>query len=487
MSKVYSWAWRTLVWLGEVEAVADGSGQQLLRQSLSEVRYSYKRPREFYTEPIGALNDLDLESLRQNLMVLLSSTWFTRIWVVQEFALSHHISLYYGSIRIHRWVIDHLSDIFRWLSRSYMLDRMPARVQSSLRNCNAMSTLRQLGERDDLFRVLYAQSFCSEFNCTDSRDRIYALFGFLGHEKELPFQPDYESPVTETYRMLAAACLKQGLIVSLLSFAGLREEPGNGIGNDDYIPSWCPTHQTTTSNSRYLRMHFKLTLESSAPRRVQHQALGDQLRIWGRIDGDAIEDAGLIVDGSRYGASALDMMKWIQDHLSIPSPNRGDNSNRESAQEILARLMSFDSSLFLPFSTSLEAFKDWHNFVNIHQPSSRCFFYPSGQQHSRQQSTREVEQVASKVGHYGTFFQDAIHDHRLCLTTAGRFGVFPRLSQVGDVTALIPGLSLPLALRPVAREAGEQQYLLVGAAFVLDLPNLPCETAEDESTWIVLV
>ena len=226
---------------------------------------------------------------------------------------------------------------------------------------------------------------------------------------------------------------------------------------------------------------MQMTWDSSAPR-VQHQAGSDELRIWGRIDGEAVENAGFVVDGSRYGASGLDIINWILG-LSISSPARGNKSNSEFARDTLARLMSFDSSFSFPF-VSLKAFKDWHNFVNAYQSSSRCFSYASGQQ-PRQQSAREVTEAASKVGHYGTFFQDAIHDHRLCLTTAGRLGVFPRLSRVGDVITVISGLSLPLVLRPVA--GGGEKYMLVGAAFVLDFPKLPYNLAEDDSTWIVLV
>jgi len=231
MSKVYSWAWRTLVWLGQVEAA--GGSEQLQHQSRFKEAYSWlldsRRPRDFYKEPSGALDDEPDERMMENLMVLLSSTWFTRIWVVQEFALSHHVSLFYGSFRIRREIIAHLSDIFQRLSRTYMLDRMPARLQSSLRNCHAMISLRDVPSQPSLFGVLYAQSFCSEFNCTDPRDRVYALLGFLGQGEELPFQPDYDSPVAETYRMLAAACLKQGLVVSCWPSLDF-ENPATGVG-----------------------------------------------------------------------------------------------------------------------------------------------------------------------------------------------------------------------------------------------------------------
>ncbi|KAH7303411.1 heterokaryon incompatibility protein-domain-containing protein [Stachybotrys elegans] len=465
MSKVYSWAWRTLVWLGQVE--------HLQHQSRFKVAYSH-----LLMERFRALDDEPDDITMEDLMVLLSSTWFTRIWVVQEFVLSHHVSLFYGSFRIPRKFIADLADIFKRLSSTYMLYCMPARLQSSLRNCHAMISLRYLGGKPSLFDVLYAQSLCSEFNCTDPHDRVYALLGFLRLGEELPFQPDYDSTVAEAYRMLAAASLKQGLIVKLLAFAGLQE-PGDGGGSDDYIPSWCPTHRTTKSTSKYLRM--QMTWDSSGPR-VQHQAGSDELRIWGKIDGEAVENAGLVVDGSRYGASVLDIINWILE-LSISSPGCGNKSTSEFALDTLARLMSFDSSLSFPF-VSLEAFKDWHNFVNVYQSSSRCFSFASGEQPT-QQSARQVTEAASKVGDYGTFFQDAIHDHRLCLTTAGRFGVFPRLSRIGDVIAVISGLSLPLVLRPVAGEGG--QYMLVGAAFVLDFPKLPYNLAENDFTWVVLV
>lgn len=277
--------------------------------------------------------------------------------------------------------------------------------------------------------------------------------------------------------MLAAACIKQGLVATLLAYAGLRE-PGDGGGSDDYIPSWCPTHRTTKSTPTLMRTRMRWASSAS---RVQHQAGSNELRICGRIDGEAVANAGLVVDGSRYGASSLDIINWILD-LSISSPGRGNKSNTEFALNTLARLMSFNSSS--DDSVSLEDFEEWHNFVNAYRPSSRGFSY-AGRQQPMQRSAIGLTEADAKVTRYGTFFRNAIHGQRLCLTTAGRFGVFPRLSRVGDVIAVFSGLSLPLVLRPVASGGGK--YTLIGAAFVLDFLKLPYNLAEDDTTWIVLM
>lgn len=71
MSKVYSWAWRTLVWLGKVEAA--GGSEQLQHQRRLKGAYSYlwdsRRPHDIYKEPIRALDDEPDERMMENLMV----------------------------------------------------------------------------------------------------------------------------------------------------------------------------------------------------------------------------------------------------------------------------------------------------------------------------------------------------------------------------------------------------------------------------------
>jgi len=484
MSKVYSWAWRTLVWLGQAEVA--GASDQTQQQCRFDIAYSYlldSRYRHgFDMGPVRTLDDrLDKRTV-ENLMELLSSTWFTRIWVVQEFALSHHVSLFYGSFRIRRGIIDCLSDLFQKLSRTYTLGRMPTRLQSSLRNCNAMIALRHW-RHPDLYGVLFAQSLCSEFNCTDPRNRVYALFGFLDERGELPFQPDYNSTLAETYRMLATSCLKQGLVVSLLAFAGLQE-PADNSESHDGIPSWCPTHRTTKSTPKSMRIQMRLA--SSVPR-VQHHAGSNELWICGRVDGETVANAGLVVDGSQYATSGLNIIDWVLG-LSISSKSHANETDTEYALNIMARLMSFDSRSS-HLSVSLEAFKDWHNFVNAHQPSLGSFSYVSRRQPTHQSETGTMDAASGldryKIDCCDDLFRDGIHGQRLCCTTGGRLGVFPRLSQVGDVIAVISGLSLPLVLRPVADGAGK--YMLVGAAFVLDFPELPCSLDEDDAIWIILV
>src|SRR5438046_517849 len=99
--------------------------------------------------------------------------------------------------------------------------------------------------------------------------------------------------------------------------------------------------------------------------------------------------------------------------------------------------MSFDSSLAF---VSLEDFQAWHNMNFAHDNTHHatllrgCFTYyrsrqeqVTRQQQSIEQSIIEGKKNALRIGHYGMVFRDYLHGQRVCFTTAGRFGVFPRL------------------------------------------------------------
>ena len=125
---------------------------------------------------------------------LLQREWFSRMWTVQELALSQHCIMVCGRDAID-WeammgVVMHLTKI-----PTCCLIEMPA-TGHLLAEALILYEEYQLPERQLMLQFLYA---CRSKNSTDPRDKVYGLFGLLQAVKIKVPEPDYNKTVEEVY------------------------------------------------------------------------------------------------------------------------------------------------------------------------------------------------------------------------------------------------------------------------------------------------
>ncbi|OAK99661.1 HET-domain-containing protein [Phaeosphaeriaceae sp. SRC1lsM3a] len=196
MGKIYSEAKLVIAWLG--------SGFEL---SLSNV--------STFDE-----HKSDIHLYATSLMHISSATYWSRLWIVQEFVLAQHIDIWSGgsSTDGHALVLAYM----RYKQTPYGLleklkfDEFPV-LDDNFQRLKSLPMAAVLGSRHayhqrlngrvahDIDRRLESSMLFGTFafaGCADARDRVYGVLGLLDpHElKTHPIEPDYSKSCSELFR-----------------------------------------------------------------------------------------------------------------------------------------------------------------------------------------------------------------------------------------------------------------------------------------------
>jgi hypothetical protein len=197
MSKIYADAPKVFSWLGQATPHSP-TGMDILSYLAGHDTFDHESPWERMPD----------NAMIQGLEDILGRDYFSRVWVVQEAALSGHVRMQVGDLSV-EW---HAADAQRFLARIKLLEVSPAWQASGSRLREVdFRPLRELLEQsvslDDrrnrrtrpatLLDVVHAMRHRQSM---DPRDKIYAMMG-LAHPAEVAnFVPDYSTSWEETYR-----------------------------------------------------------------------------------------------------------------------------------------------------------------------------------------------------------------------------------------------------------------------------------------------
>ncbi|KAI0458461.1 HET domain-containing protein [Xylaria acuta] len=239
MNSIYSQAIRTLIWLGtDFDACSAAWG--LIDQIYSVFQRENQRaefvtdiPLRIYTDRNHAASGLpgwDDEPWK-HLRRLFELPWFTRIWVIQEVALSPKDPILLHGQRTYPWY--RLGWASSWVQRNgyQRLAKIPGRMQ----NADTISNIRRSRSLWRLDALLFITS--TKYHATDQKDKVYGLLG-LAAESQDPTQtpdalrPNYSLEVAEVYKKVALSFLREYKSLSFLTRPnGHQPEP---------LPSWAP-------------------------------------------------------------------------------------------------------------------------------------------------------------------------------------------------------------------------------------------------------
>jgi hypothetical protein len=228
MPDVYRSAERVRAWLGDLPFDALYAFRRLLEKAESRTRIKQSTQSSWTEdEKASALADLDsilrpaesrLEFVRR-LAVLSQSSYWTRIWIIQEAALARWFSLHMGDIcmdmsdeRTGRWARPYgfLSDLSNATSKisAEEAERFDLSMEDSLeirsiaiKLCWALSNIsvglasayiaeEGLGGEAGLDELNFIMT-SSDTKCADPRDSVFAIQGI--HPKSMVITPDYEA------------------------------------------------------------------------------------------------------------------------------------------------------------------------------------------------------------------------------------------------------------------------------------------------------
>lgn len=191
-------------------------------------------------------------------MILLRRLYFTRIWVVQEVALSRSLvvacgddTISFSDLALVAGIVSFWSEgkNVRNLSNVLMVRAlMPNAIQNGTADPSwlfARVTSGKMKIDKDLL------SFASLFrgnNSTDPKDKIYALLGLLEEvegSETYEITPDYNLAVEQAYVQVAEAILKHQRHLDL--FGAIRYSPFRMRRKRHDLPSWVPDWSDTMS------------------------------------------------------------------------------------------------------------------------------------------------------------------------------------------------------------------------------------------------
>ncbi|KXH61027.1 HET domain-containing protein [Colletotrichum nymphaeae SA-01] len=210
MGEIYRCAETVHVWLGDVDA--------------DEVAIAFVNIRMAHA--FSAATESSKTDLCKSLMMLTQKPWFTRRWVIQEIKLADRAVLHYGK---------HSIEYARFRTAWYL-------VESRMISQDSLGHLRLLLKHDvteDLLELLWGFHTAK---CSDPRDRLAALYGFLP-QSEQPIDLQYDQlDWKEMYRRLAERSINEGTVSAsrvILHLSAFGPVAGRSLDDAEY-PSWVP-------------------------------------------------------------------------------------------------------------------------------------------------------------------------------------------------------------------------------------------------------
>jgi hypothetical protein len=277
MAAIFKRSTKVLIWLGpELDpSIRGGEPSPMPISQVFEV-ISNVADEKSITHLVGEMPWQAWHRWTPSLLDLFKRAWFSRLWVVQETAMTPNPTLICGE-----WSLPWDS-----LYRAHM--RLPATLsftangaaamRGAFQNIDAVVNCWRLHQswkdfktlpEEELARrlILLLYSLKGRFLCSDVRDRIYGILGMVGNpEVTIYTTVDYQKSAATVFRDFAVFVIEARRSLDILtgdraSFSA-SEYPGK--------PSWVPTWSSYTTYTRYLYpLPYIWTAGSQDPLREQ--------------------------------------------------------------------------------------------------------------------------------------------------------------------------------------------------------------------------
>lgn len=258
MRAIYTSASMVVVWLGERDAASDEAMPLIFGAARMWERHKLEASGGDTCGGPGAA-ELMMYALAQGgalpaLGLFLKREWWSRVWVIQEVAVSQRAILLCGDKPI--TFRDFIDAFLLWAvmlkaeSQSGERSRIMGLLKYIMEGTSARALLWQharLNARDDatewqqrMDAVYGLQEMLEEswnYDSTDPRDKIYAWIGLV-RENGVTVEPDYDATTAQVYVRLVESVMRQSGSLSLISFTGSALRLASPPIED--LPSWAP-------------------------------------------------------------------------------------------------------------------------------------------------------------------------------------------------------------------------------------------------------
>jgi hypothetical protein len=416
------------------------------------------------------------ETLRDSIISLFATPWWTRVWTVQEFILAQEVKFQCGqrvidsrilqqgimNLASHEakccWAARRAGDGY---PRGYL--DYPSKANGGLTLYTAALRMSNLGsimstDPSEAQGLLGVISLFRTRRCSDPRDRVFGLSGLRlqtsAAKDTLP--ADYTMSTAVLYRKLAMMLIERSQSLDVLSHVlhgPSLEKRTMGL------PTWVPDWDAVMETDYHLVYHQRMD-------RIGHfSASGDMKPYWienssgfitthafqiGQIEHTA---PGYPSTTSKLGGKPL-IDTWRQlAGLPIDPKDLASEAVREGSREAAFLHTLCGGIVFPPWngdpSLYAKVYQAWLTWFTHSKPASL------------------PEEVKEEARNFNFLVKNVSMGRQFITTEDGQFGFGPELAQKDDKVVILPGGKLPYVLRRVSSSSGsEAAYEFIGDAFI---------------------
>ena len=475
MAKIYERSFGVTVWLGPAADESDAAmekirdiGEKAIDAGMQDFRASDmpnwfdpdldERLQRLKTSLDGLAEREGLEIFHPALIPLSKRTYWSRVWVLQEFSIHETVIIQCGSKRLDVTTFGtafNFCAFARWtLSTRFKLEdyRDPkSKLRSVSGNANSPSGApnqlfgarrrywSESGERETLCSLLertcMSDSAVLSLNATDPRDKIYGLFGLATDSEQLGILPDYEKSIIEVYSDASRRLIALGE-TSILSWC----QQSTRI---EGLPSWVPDFASDipTAYGANRRNHSLFSASSN----IKFPGLSLSLQ-------DDPYSIGL--SGFKIGI--------VTDLGSVWTPELGLTWSWKDATRLIHEVEAFckQSTLLNSPEQALDA------SMKIPCADQQYNGNTKRRASSSIRSQYDKIRLMGEVGfdHDADLYRHAMtfqRDRRPFLSNSGHVGLAPARTEPGDCICIIFGSPVPYILRASTKG----KFVLIGEAY----------------------
>jgi hypothetical protein len=466
MRQIYKQAKKTLVWLGpETEDTATAFELiPYLLEVFSEVFHGKPRPIRL---DLGILEHPKIKQVYQQLRLfepficLEQRPYFSRIWIIQELAVSYNnVALFWGQYCL-SWE--------EYFAAAYTFACFEIRKPNIHKPLGAFLELvvpaLQLAASDTTTLITLLEKYRRQ-ESTNPRDKVFALLGIAGSKdiSSLGCKVDYSISVVEVYTNLAKSYIQRDGNLDILSYV----QYGPGIPD---LPSWVPDW---TSQGE---MPINFRVPNLSDIRSNHYARSDNgCAISISMDGKTLNGKGIVFDeiarisgliDERWGGGCCNAHIWER---VAELKERSTYVTGGTAMDafFITQLAGCSKSLYNRLKGRLQEL--WEE-AKRHTPEKAIHgsINLSNTEGSQQKRIRLLPVDDKETGEIEALLTSSLRytkRRRFATTTRGYYGLMPAQATLGDKIVILKGGNYPFVLR-----SHKQSWNLVGECYLHGVMN----------------
>lgn len=389
----------------------------------------------------------------------LNSTYFQRLWIVQEASLASSITLWYSNVAIDFEMVGQcIRYLIKYSTNSALYSVTKDDYSSSMGTSPSVWAViglinqrRQIrGEDGHLTKqvpLVHMLDLARRKQATNLRDKIFGLLGMAADGSDFLHLVTYSKSVEDVYQDFAKFFIERGQGISMLYQVDSR------VSKTLDIPSWVPVSTPPTGNTKTnllissqdwsrdrdeSSMHDKIPALSSGvdeQKALEMRLSGSELAIQGRIL-ETIKCLSTPMSSNLTWGTFYDIatLLWEGGNLLMKQ-----NVEGEKAVEIMLHTLSCGSLSAKP-AAEVESLRQGFTAVFGHGT-----FLINGGDYNESPWLPHMR-------HFMVHGMAFTPGRRWCITEQGKFGLVPGGTKIGDRVAIFGSYSLPFILRDHSTE-----------------------------------